>query len=379
MGVDIQESYYFMGSEQGVKTFYDFLYPYSINAQPEQEKDKNSEYEDMLFELSKNLDKLINEKYPIDKTKIKETYLGWFIGLGEVKQSGGRACFHCSLDNRNSISAFIFKELLDKYFPGVYMYYQYSGDSAMFNTYFSNDKDMRFFDYAPEGTYRLAGGWNEINVLYDGNYTKDEIINSYKLFLGNPDIDPTYIPVFCGEQALHEDQYPIEDLQVENAGIAEPDVEICQSFRDKPKTSAEQHGLKPEWQNAAQRSIDYEKYPELKGTPHIIGTKEDGTPYLYRAVVYDKTVKIPACITTFDEQAFDLLYETSCDFSKEYSYKDYELVLTEEQKNAFDIHKVTWFFQTIKSESGKVFFEHKNNAGDPPAGDDNPFPDDLPF
>lgn len=380
MGVDISESYYFVGNVRGVKAWYDFLYPYSVNSLPEKDMCTNE-----IFTPSTKLSKLIEEKYPLDKAKTKKTHLGFCMRLGDVKKSGDLACFRCNLDNRNSISAYVFKELLEKYFHGVFMYYRYSGDSSMFNTYCLNDKEMRFFAYPPKGMFFLQHGWNKIDVLYDGNYTKEEIENSYRLFLGNTDINEKYIPVFCGEEALNDEQYPLEDLQVENAGIAEPSVEACRLFRDKP--ISELHGLKPEWQNVAQRSIDYGKYPELKGTPHVIGTRKHGSPYLYRLVAYDKTVKIPACITDFDEDAFDfdVLYDSGYDFSKEYGGNGYVLVLTDEQKAAFSeamLREARFFFDTIKTESGEVIFDKAKEQTDWKTANtavENDFPNDIPF
>lgn len=390
MGCDIREKYYFVGSVEGVKAWRDFLYPCSVSAHSQLEEMElyDEEWNNIVFGLSEKLEKLIEEKYPIDSDKAKKTHIGFFMDVGDLKISGDWACFECGLDNRNSISAYIFKELLDKYFHGVFMYFQYSGDSYMFNTYCSNDREMRFFDYAPEGTLHLVGGWNAIGVLYDGNYSRDEIASSYRLFLGNTDINPKYIPVFCGEEALRDGQYEIEDTQAENAGIAEPGVDVCRAFSGREMSK--EHGIKPEWQHVAQRSIDYEKYPALKNTPHVIGTRKDGTPYLYQAVAYSKTVQVPSCITDFAEDAFDfdVLYESSYDFAKEYGGKDYVLVLTDEQKAKFSkdmLKEAMFFFDAIKTESDEMLYykakeceQHEQHAtAEDSAG--SGFPDDIPF
>ena len=378
MGCDIRERYWFVGAEDSIKAWHDFLFPCSINAYPQLEDMEfyDEEWNNIVFGLSDKLTKLIEEKYPIENEK--KSCLGFFMEMGEVKTSGDRACFDCYLDNRNSISTYIFKELLDKYFSGVYMYFRYTGDSYMSNTYCSNDRDMRFFDYATEGTLRLADGWNKIGVLYDGNYTKEEIIDSYRLFLGNTDINAEYIPVFCGEEALHEGQYEIRVVQAENAGIEEPSVEVCHAF--SARKICEKQGLKEDWQNVAQRIIDYEKYPELKGTPLVVGTRENGKPYLYRAVAYSKTVKIPECIVDFDEEAFDfdVLYDSGYNFSKEYGAKGYTLLLTDEQNEVLTRRKFferNYFFDTIKTHSGKVIYDKPTESAD--AG--YTFPTDIPF
>ena len=385
MGCDVREKYWFVGAEDSIKAWHDFLFPCSMNAYPQLEDMEfyDEEWNNIVFGLSEKLKKLIAEKYPIDEEKSKKTHLGFFMGVGEVKVLSEWACFSVSLDNRNSVSAYIFKELLDKYFHGVYMYYQYTGDSYLFNTYCSNDREMRFFDYASEGTYRLCGGWNDIGVFHDGNYTKEEIVESYRLYLGNTDINAKYLPVFCGEEALCDGQYEIEDLQAEKAGIAEPSVEVCRAF--SARKISEELGLKAEWQGVAQRSIDYAKYPELKGTPHVIGTRQDGKPYLYRAVAYDKTVQIPRCIVDFDDKAFDfdVLYESSYDFEKEYGGKGYTLVLTDEQRERIAVDEIQreagYFFDVVKSESGEVLYDKAEREKESPVSIDNAFPDDIPF
>ena len=319
MGCDVREKYWFVGAEDSIKAWHDFLFPCSMNAYPQLEDMEfyDEEWNNIVFGLSEKLKKLIAEKYPIDEEKSKKTHLGFFMGVGEVKVLSEWACFSVSLDNRNSVSAYIFKELLDKYFHGVYMYYQYTGDSYLFNTYCSNDREMRFFDYASEGTYRLCGGWNDIGVFHDGNYTKEEIVESYRLYLGNTDINA--------------------------------------------------------------------KYPELKGTPHVIGTRKDGKPYLYRAVAYDKTVQIPRCIVDFDDKAFDfdVLYESSYDFEKEYGGKGYTLVLTDEQRERIAVDEIQreagYFFDVVKSESGEVLYDKAEREKESPVSIDNAFPDDIPF
>ena len=122
------------------------------------------------------------------------------------------------------------------------------------------------------------------------------------------------------------------------------------------------HGLTPQWQNVPQRTIDYNKYPALKGCPHIIGTRDDGTPYLYRAVAYDLEVRIPECITDFDKNAFDweLLYESAYRFNQ--GRQDHTLILNDAQKSRINIKEVNSFFHCIKTESGEILYEHKKYA-----------------
>lgn len=150
MGVDVRECYSFAGTTDGVRKFRDFLYPYSLDSLPN-EKIKTDE----IFGLSTKLAKLIDEKYPVDRENAGKSSVGWCMSVGELKESDGRAYFDAALDNRNRDSSGMFKVLLDKYFPGVYMYYRITGDSIMSNTYYLNDFKMRFFDYAPEGKFLL--------------------------------------------------------------------------------------------------------------------------------------------------------------------------------------------------------------------------------
>lgn len=383
MGVDVRECYSFAGTTDGVRKFRDFLYPYSLDSLPDEKIET-----DEIFGLSTKLAKLIDEKYPVDRENAGKSSVGWCMSVGELKESDGRAYFDAALDNRNRDSSGMFKALLDKYFPGVYMYYRITGDSIMSNTYYLNDFKMRFFDYAPEGKFLLRGGWNEIGVLYDGNYTKEEIVGSYRLFLGNTDINPLNIPIFCGGEALTDGQYQIEILQAENAGIEEPSVEICKKLRGKPK--AENHGLRPEWQSAVQRKIDYEKYPELKDTPHLVGTREDGKPYLYRAAISekdDKTVRIPECIIDFDRNAFDydVLFDSAYRATKSYGTEDYVLVLTNAQKDSANLDGAKFFFRHIRTDDGEILYEHKENqpedfsSADDSSEQNGGFPNDIPF
>ncbi|MBR1723311.1 MAG: hypothetical protein IJ727_12685 [Treponema sp.] len=166
MGCDISEQYYFAGSKDGVKKFHDFLKP---------------------FECNDDFEAFLNEKYPIDKSKLNDTSIGFYMGVDEIKSSDKLSAFSCSLCNRNSISAFVFKELLDNYFPGIYMYFEYYGDSVLSNTFNTNDKEQRFFALV------LAEGVEE-----------DEV--------------ETYI----------------EEIYVQNAGIPEPTVEECHALCGNP-------------------------------------------------------------------------------------------------------------------------------------------------
>ncbi len=362
MGIDISEHYTFIGKTEQVKSFYGFLKQYDAK------HISSNEYHKKVFDLAEQFAKAVETQYPIDKTKIKDTYLGYYMRLTELKELEGYTCFCAKLENRSSISAYIFKQMLEKYFIGVFMYYYYTGDSMMFNTCCTNDKLMRFYAHAEEGKYLLRDGWNEISVLYDGNYTKEEIADSYRLFLGNTDINPDFLPVFCGGQPLKDDQYPIEDTQAEHDGISEPPVEICRKFgtnqdgKNKIDEMTKFHGLTPQWQNVPQRTIDYNKYPALKGCPHIIGTRDDGTPYLYRAVAYDLEVRIPECITDFDKNAFDweLLYESAYRFNQ--GSHDHTLILNDVQKSLVNIKEIKSFFHCIKTESGEILYEHKKYA-----------------
>lgn len=68
MGCDISEAYYFVGSVDDVKKFHDFLKPFV---------GKNN------FETS------LKEKYPIDKSKLNDTSLGFYMSLDEIKTADG--------------------------------------------------------------------------------------------------------------------------------------------------------------------------------------------------------------------------------------------------------------------------------------------------
>lgn len=365
MGVNIQESYVFAGKTELVREFYkvikrktelvrdfyEIITPFDIT-----EKTKGLAFDDLKkinersARMQKALINLIEHHYPIDKEKTKDTQLGFDMCVGSARESGEFSAFDCSLYNRDSISAYFFKQLLEKYFPGVFMYYECRGNSAMFNHSVTNDREMRFFDSVEEGKLWLSGGRNEIGVLYDGFYTKEEIADSYRLFLGNTDIESEFLPVFCGDEPLREDQYEIDDVRIESAG-EEPPAELCRKFlREKAVAENAPCGLKPGWQGKTPRKIDYEKYPGLKDCPHIIGTREEGSPYLYRAVAYAKEIHIPSCILDFDKKAFDfdVLYDSA---HKLYDTdKGFTLFLTEEQAKKVSVKEIKAenFFESIK-------------------------------
>ncbi|MCR5288907.1 MAG: hypothetical protein K6E51_02815 [Treponema sp.] len=375
MGCDISESYYFAGSLDGIKTFYDFLKPLERNT---------------AFENDTDFETLINEKYPVDKAKLNDTSFGFDMIVGKIKTANKLSAFPCSLFNRNSISAYVFKELLDTYFPGVYMYFSYTGDSVLFNTCNTNDKEQRFFAHGEQGKCYLSGNYNELKVLHDGNYTRQEIIDSYVLFLGNPDIDAEYIPVFCGEDALGEEQYNIEAIYAQNTGIPEPTVTDCHALCENPPALDVPHGLTPEWQSKKQRVLDYQTYPELKACKHLVGQHEDGLPYLYRTVIYENPVRIPSCLTDFDKNAFDwnVLYVSKCINN---ITDPLTLVLTKEQAQLLEAkisvtknqnYRFADFFDVVKTEDGDILFEYKPierpNSLSAELSDDG-FPSDIPF
>ena len=166
MGCDISETYYFAGSVDGVKKFHDFLKP---------------------FVGKDNFEASLKEKYPIGKSKLNDTSLGFYMSLDGIKTADGLSAFSCGLCNRNSISAFFFKELLDNYFPGVYMYFSYTGDSVLSNTFNTNDKEQRFF---------------ALVLAEDAEEDEAEIY--------------------------------IEEIYAENAGIPEPSVEQCHALCGNP-------------------------------------------------------------------------------------------------------------------------------------------------
>lgn len=382
MGCDISENYYFAGSIDGVKNFYNFLKSADACESCSSEEKRRS--------LEQKLITLLREKYLIDEIKLCD--FGFGLEVGEIKIANGLSAFPCWLWNRNAISAHVFKELLDNYFPGVYMYFAYSGDSYLFNTFSTNDRDQRFFTHGEPGMCYLHGDYNSLQVLYDGNYTRKEIIDSYKLFLGNSDINSDYLPVFCSDKPLSEDQYHIEEVFVENAQLPELSVEECHALCKCPPEIITSHGLKPEWLKKKQMKIDYKKYPELECTPHIVGQYCDGSLYLYRAVVQENPLRIPDCIRNFDEAAFDWCVIAESIYKNKIE-KPLTLILTSAQTEALEAEvnaakekegKFAGFFDTVKTDKGKILLEYKtkqkadNKKSDSEVSADG-FPDDIPF